>query len=95
MAIVNDHTVKAPKPPSEGRPKKHRDRYDSKFRDRADANAVMGEAMAEARWLRSWLTDSLRNEGLPTGETDLPKEATIRNYLLRVYDFKARALKAG
>jgi hypothetical protein len=92
---IDDRTVKAPEPPSEGRPKKHRDRYDSKFRERVVVNAVMGEAMAEARWLRSWLMDSLINDGLPTGESDLPKEATIRNHLLRIYDFKSRTLKTA
>jgi hypothetical protein len=92
---IDDRTVKAPEPPSEGRPNKHRDRYDAKFRERVVVNAVMGEAMAEARWLRSWLMDSLLNEKLPVGEGDLPKEVTIRNHLLRIYDFKARALKTA
>lgn len=92
---IDDRTVKVPEPPSEGRPRKYRDRYDPKFRERVGANAVMGEAMAEARWLRIWLKDSLLNEGLPTGENDLPKEATIRNHLLRIYDFKSRALKTA
>ena len=80
-------------PVEKGRPTKHRDRYMGRFEERIDAGEVLGEAMEEARWLREWLKQTLEAEGQPAGENDLPKETTIRNRLLEVFDFRARCRK--
>ncbi len=73
-----------------GRPRKYADRYLAKFEERVRTGKVVGSAMGEARWLRAWLRQTLAQEGLPTGENDLPKEETIRNVLGRRFDFQRR-----
>jgi hypothetical protein len=90
---IADSQVIVPVPPERGRPSKHLDRYMAKFEERVGNGAVLGNPMDEARFLRAWLKESLASEAIPAAESDLPKEETIRNKLIRAFDFSRRHRK--
>jgi hypothetical protein len=73
-----------------GRPSKHATVVEHAFRERVKEGIAAGTPMAEAKALRAWLKGRLEAESRPTGENDLPREETIRNNLLKIYDFDAR-----
>ncbi|WP_146747815.1 hypothetical protein [Paramagnetospirillum kuznetsovii] len=75
---------------SRGRPSKHATAVEHAFRERVKEGINAGTPMAEAKALRAWLKGRLEAESRPTGENDLPREETIRNNLLKIYDFDTR-----
>ncbi|MBI5162957.1 MAG: hypothetical protein HY985_03545 [Magnetospirillum sp.] len=91
---IPDSQITVPPTQERGRPHKHLDRYMAKFEERIDRGAVLGNPMDEARFLRTWLKECLASEGMPAADNDLPREETIRNKIIAIYDFRRRHRKS-
>jgi len=90
--LGSNQDILAPERPRVGRPSKT-DAIVEKFRRRVEEGVADREPIREAAWLRAWEVDRRKAEGLPIDDNILPRVESIRNKLIKLYDFDGGALR--